>query len=305
MTMRAVLIGAVESTAVAIRSLVKAGWDLPLIVTLPLDKSGRHSDFVDLTAEAQSAGAALFRTTQTNHPETLAAIRNADPDYIFVIGWSQICGPEFLNIAPGKVIGYHPAALPRLRGRAAIAWTIVLDEKITAGSLFWIAGGVDDGPILAQHYFHIAPRETAATLYDKHMAALGLMLDQALPNLAAGKADATRQDEACATYAVRRTAADGRVDWHKTAAEIDRLVRAAGNPYPGAFTTAKDAKLIIWGTELVEPALPYHAAPGQVLADTDDGLLIQTGAGQVRITRWSWELDGKPAMHYVLGRDHG
>ena len=69
----------------------------------------------------------------------------------------------------------------------------------------------------------------------------------------------------CATYAVRRTAADGLVNWQSPASEIDRLVRAAGKPYPGAFTTAKGAKLTIWASELVEPALPYHAAPGQLV----------------------------------------
>jgi methionyl-tRNA formyltransferase len=303
--MRAVLVGAVESTAVAIRAFARSDWDLSLVVTLPTDKSGRHSDFVDLTADAKAAGAAIFHTAQTNHPDTLAAIRAAEPDYIFVVGWSQICGPEFLDIVPGKVIGYHPAALPRLRGRAALAWTILLDEKITAGSFFWMAQGVDDGPLLEQHYFHVAPRETAQSLYNKHMVALDAALGRGLARLAAGDATPQVQDEACATYAVRRTAADGLVNWQKPASEIDRLVRAAGKPYPGAFTTAKGAKLTIWASEPVEPALPYHAAPGQLVTDNDDGLLVQTGSGQLRITDWSWEQEGRVPMHIILGQSHG
>ena len=74
------------------------------------------------------------------------------------------------------MVGYHPAPLPRLRGRAVIPWTILLDEKITASSLFWIDEGVDSGPLLAQRFFHIAPDETAATLYARHMTALDAML---------------------------------------------------------------------------------------------------------------------------------
>jgi methionyl-tRNA formyltransferase len=305
MTMRAVLVGAVESTAVAIRAFARSDWDLSLVVTLPPDKASRHSDYVDLTADAKAAGGEIFHTAQTNHPDTLAAIRAAQPDYIFVIGWSQICGPEFLSIVPGRVIGYHPAALPRLRGRAALAWTILLDEKITAASLFWMAEGVDDGPLLEQQYFHVAPRETAASLYDKHMDALDAALGRGLARLAAGEANPQVQEEACATYAVRRTAADGLVNWHKPASEIDRLVRGAGKPYPGAFTTVKNSKLTIWASELVEPALPYHAAPGQLVADNGGDLLVQTGLGQLRITDWSWEHDGRVPMHCIMGQSHG
>jgi methionyl-tRNA formyltransferase len=304
-TARAVIVGAVESTAVAVRALTRSGWDLPLVVTLPTDKAARHSDFVDLAPDAKVAGAQIFHTAQTNHPDTIAAIRAAQPDYIFVIGWSQICGREFLDITPGKVIGYHPAALPRLRGRAVIAWTILLDEKITAGSLFWIAEGVDDGPLLEQQFFHLAPRETASTLYTKHMAALDVMVARALPRLAAGDIASEIQDETCATYATRRKIIDGLIDWHRPAVEIDRLVRAASKPYPGAFTAAKDMKMIIWQSELIEPSMPYHAQPGQVVADNDQGLIVQTGSGQLRITDWYWELEGRPQMHSLLGRSHG
>lgn len=305
MKLRAVIVGAVESTAVAIRAFEGSDWELSLVVTLPPEKSARHSDFVDLRDDAEKAGAAIFHTAQTNHPDTIAAIRNAKPDYIFVVGWSQICGPEFLGIIPDKVIGYHPAALPRLRGRAAIAWTIMLDEKITAGSLFQMADGVDDGPLLEQSFFHISPRETAQSLYDKHMIALDKMVRQALSRLSRGDIYCQTQDESCATYAVRRTPADGLIDWSQSAAHIDRLVRAAGKPYPGAYTHVRDMQMTIWAAEPVEPALPFHASPGQLLADDANGLLVQTGSGQLRITNWSWEAEGRPPIHGIWGNSHG
>lgn len=305
MTKRAVLIGAVESTAIAVASIARAGWALPLVVTLPRDRSGRHSDFVDLDDAAAGAGAALHYTAQTNHPDTLTAISAAQPDYIFVIGWSQICGPEFLDIAPGKVIGYHPAALPRLRGRAAIPWTILLDEKIAAGSLFSMDGGVDTGAIVDQQFFHIAPRETAATLYAKHMAALGRMLDRTLPMLSAGTAAPVAQDESCATYATRRVAADGLIDWRLPAVQIDRLIRAVGKPYPGAFTTVKNARMTIWESDIFNPSMPHHALPGQIIGFDGDHIVVQTGDMPIVIKSWSWEVEGRPAMHSILGRSDG
>lgn len=302
--MRAVVVGAVGSTEVVLDAFAEAeDWEVALVVTLPLELNERHSDFVDLGPKAEALGAAVLRAAKTNVPETLDAIREAQPDYIFVVGWSQLCGSDFLAIRPGKVIGYHPAALPRLRGRAALPWTILLDEKITAGSLFWMEEGTDDGDILAQSYFHLAPDETAAELYDKHMVALRQMLDENLPILAAGREPRRRQDERYATWAAKRTARDGLIDWRDDATIIDRLVRAVGRPYPGAFTHAGQGKLTIWKSEPVGGANLHHAAPGQIVAREGDTLTIQTGSGLLRLLEWECENEKPPLMHAILGRD--
>lgn len=301
--MRAVVVGAVGSTEVVLDAFAEAeDWEVALVVTLPLELKERHSDFVDLGPQAEALGAAVLRAAKTNVPETLNAIREAQPDYIFVVGWSQLCGPDFLAIRPGKVIGYHPAALPRLRGRAALPWTILLDEKITAGSLFWMEEGTDDGDILAQSYFHLAPDETAAELYDKHMVALRQMLDESLPILAAGREPRQKQDERYATWAAKRTPRDGLIDWRDDARTIDRLVRAVGRPYPGAFTHAGQGKLTIWKSEPVGGANLHHAAPGQIVAREGDTLTIQTGSGLLRLLEWESEKEKTPLMHAILGR---
>ncbi|QZD95720.1 methionyl-tRNA formyltransferase [Qipengyuania gelatinilytica] len=303
-TKRAVVVGAVGSTEVVLDAFAQAqGWEVALVVTLPLELSSRHSDFVDLGPQAETLGAEVFRTGKTNDPQTLDAIREARPDYIFVVGWSQLCGSEFLGIRPGKVIGYHPAALPRLRGRAALPWTILLDEKITAGSLFWMEEGTDDGDILAQSYFHLAPDETAAQLYEKHMVALREMLEQCLPLLADGNEPRRVQDERYATWAAKRTARDGLIDWKADAAAIDRLVRAVGRPYPGAFTNVGGDRLVIWSSEPVLGGRLHHAAPGQIVEREGDRLTVQTGSGLLRILEWECDSVKPLRMHEILGRD--
>lgn len=300
---RAVVVGAVGSTEVVMDAFAEAqDWEVALVVTLPLELSSRHSDFVDLGPQAEALGAEILRTGKTNDHETLAAIREARPDYIFVVGWSQLCGSDFLGIRPGKVIGYHPAALPRLRGRAALPWTILLDEKITAGSLFWMEEGTDDGDILAQSYFHLAPDETAAQLYEKHMMALREMLDQSLPLLAEDIEPRRVQDERYATWAAKRTAQDGLIDWKDDAVAVDRLVRAVGRPYPGAFTNAGEDRLVIWKSEPVSGARLHHAAPGQIVERDGDELTVQTGSGLLRILEWESDSGKSPRMHAILGR---
>ncbi|MFB0612643.1 methionyl-tRNA formyltransferase [Aurantiacibacter poecillastricola] len=300
--MRAVVVGAVESTAVLADALARAdGWSVPLIVTLPKDLEARHSDFVDMQPYAQRLGAQLHFARNSNDADTLAAIDKAEPDYIFVVGWSQICKPEFLALRPGKVIGYHPAPLPRLRGRAVIPWTILLEEKITASSLFWVDEGTDSGDLLSQRYFHIASDETAQELYDKHMHSLKLMLDDLLPRMARGEEPRIVQDHRYATWAARRTPADGAIDWQASAAEIDRLVRAVGRPYPGAFTFRGEARITVWSTALETGAEQYHGMPGQIVRNEEGELIVQTGDGLVRLVEWEMDGAGTPPMHAILG----
>lgn len=299
--MRAVVVGAVGSTQILLEELAPAeGWVVPLLVTLPIEARGRHSDFVDLEPLARRAGATTHRTRKTNSEETLAAVRDAAPDVIFVIGWSQLCGPDFLALAPDSVVGYHPAALPRLRGRAAIPWTILLDEPITAGSLFWMEEGTDDGDLLAQHYFHVARDETARTLYARHMDALSAMLKECLPALVRGERRRTVQDERFATWAAKRTSADGLVDWAASAVEIDRLVRAVGHPYPGAFTYSDGDKLVIWKSEVLAGDWRYHARPGQIVVREADMLVVATGEGLLKITDWDLGDASLPRLHSIL-----
>src|SRR3546814_7184425 len=106
--MRAVIVGAVESTRIALRMVSAApGWQVAALVTLPLELAARHSDFVEMSAEARDAGAHLVHTSNSNAPEVLDVLRELAPDYVFVIGWSQICKPEFRQAAGGQIGRAH------------------------------------------------------------------------------------------------------------------------------------------------------------------------------------------------------
>src|SRR3546814_13872262 len=124
------------------------------------------------------------------------------------------------------------------------------------------------------------------------MEALDRMLRESLPMPAQGSAPRLVQDERHATWATKRTPADGRIDWTLPAAEIDRLIRAVGRPYPGAFTETKAERLTVWAAR-PWPASARHAAmPGQVVARNEGGFVVRCrteerrgGTGGVRTCR--------------------
>jgi methionyl-tRNA formyltransferase len=305
--MRVAVVGSVESTRVCLRTLVAAGGEIAAVVTLPATLAHRHADFVDLSFDAAECGAQLVQAPESNAPEVVAALEVLNLDYLFVVGWSQFVKAPLMATAKRGTIGYHPAPLPRMRGRAVIPWTIILDEKITGSTLFWIDEGIDSGPILAQRFYHVAPDETAETLYARHMLALKDLMEEAVAELQTGAPTRRPQEERYATWTAKRGPADGRIDWSKPMAEVWRLVRAVGRPYPGAFTEAKGKKVVLWRAQpWPAGAVPIAAMPGQVVARDSTGFAVRCGDGLdlwVEESAWSdGASDRSPVLHTVLGR---
>ncbi|MCT7376929.1 methionyl-tRNA formyltransferase [Chelativorans salis] len=301
--MKTAFIGAVEGSAIALEALVRAGLTPRLVVTLPPDAAHRHSDYVDLAPLANEFGSTLLYTTDVNTPPVLEVLRTLETDLALVIGWSQICGPAFRSSARIGAVGFHPAPLPRMRGRAVIPWTILLGETTTAASLFWLDEGVDSGPLLLQETIDVVQDETARTLYLKQTGALARMLPKAMELVRSGNAPRIEQDHARATYCAKRTSEDGLIDWRQPAQAALRLIRAVGDPYPGAFTAYKAHKLIVDAAEPFADSHRFIGLPGQVVSDTQRGFVVRCGDGDcLHIT--SWRLDGearKPRLHSKLG----
>ena len=294
--MRSVIIGAVESTAVTLTALVEEGSPPVALMTLPLELRQRHSNFVDLRDLADRFGIPVIETQNVNDDDSLAQLRNLRPDVVWVVGWSQICGPDFLRIPSIGCIGFHPARLPENRGRAVIPWTILQDAQVTGASLFWLGSGVDDGDIIFQETFEVAPNETAASLIGKHAGALNRMVRAVLAIQDPHAIPANSQDHSLATYCARRTADDGEIDWHLPAREIWRFIRAVGDPYPGAFSFIGDQQVVIWAAEYAGP-LPIWGQAGQVVREDNGSILVQCGDREhLRVRREDLQIDAPTVL---------
>jgi methionyl-tRNA formyltransferase len=290
--MRTILIGAVEGTDVALRAMQDAGFPPRLVATFdPATGPGKHADYVDLAPLCTPANE-LVHLSDVNDEDFLARARALDPDIIFVIGWSQLVGAALRAAARRFVIGFHPTPLPRLRGRAPVAWTILSGAERSGVSFFVIDEGVDTGPLLAQRMFDLDPRETAASLIGKNKAAMADLLRDLLPGLADGSAVPRPQALEGVSYGARRTAEDAQIDWSRPALEIDRLVRAQGPPYGGAFTFTRKRRLTI-ASALPEPVNErYFASEGQIVAYRDGQPVVLCGGGtHLRLTGYGVEGD--------------
>ncbi|MEQ3748555.1 MAG: formyltransferase family protein [Celeribacter sp.] len=306
--MKTVFIGAVEGSARALQALCTAGVAPDLVVTLPLSRAQAHSDFADLGPIAQAHGIALHRTPRSAAPETLAAIAACAPDLVVIIGWSQLVGAELRAVPRIGVLGFHPSALPRMRGRAVIPWHILTGQRQGGATLFWIGAGLDDGPIAAQTVFDIDPdRITARALYDRAVTEMVTLLPPLLDDIAHGARPVRPQVEAQATICARRRPEDGLIDWTAPAAQIDRLIRAVGPPYPGArsHTSAGMPLTLLRARPCPEPGR-FIGLPGQVQQVGPAGdlappcLTVMCGDGHC-VDILDWVCSDPPRRHEMLG----
>lgn len=297
--MKIAFVGAVEGSAIALRSLIAHGAPPGLVLTLPPERAGNHSDFADLRPLTIQSGGEIAYVSDINGPTALGTLRAYAPDLVLVIGWSQICKGEFRSIATIGNIGFHPALLPRLRGRGVIPWTILLDEHETGASLFWLDDNVDSGPILLQERIAVAADETARSLYTKQTNALARLLPNAIDLVRDGNPPKIAQDESRAVYCAKRTPDDGAIDWRQPRESILRLVRAVGDPYPGAFTKSAGRRLVIERASAFDQSHRYIGLSGQVQSHTPDGFIVRCGDGNcIHVT--GWKLDGRadrPRLH--------
>ena len=196
----------------------EAGAEVVAVVTLPgpiePDRSGQCS----FDGIAKELGAQLIETADVNSPETIAALREVQPDMIFVVGWSQLVLDEFIRLPKQGVFGMHPTLLPKHRGRAAIPWAILSGLAKTGVTLFEISDGTaDSGPIVGQVEVQVVPDETAETLYEKVSDAHVELVRRYVPELLDGSASRIPQDPRRSSSWPKRTPADGIIDWETRA----------------------------------------------------------------------------------------
>jgi methionyl-tRNA formyltransferase len=259
----------------------------PVVGVLELDpaRSAQVCGYARLEDLAGPARIPCRTFEQINAPATVELVGQWRPDLLFVVGLSQLVKPQLLALPRMGCVGFHPTWLPAGRGRAPLAW-LTHDGVAGAATLFLMDDGADSGPILMQEPFAVGPHDYAEDVERTVLSALGRGLDRWLPELLRGHWAPTPQEHAEATYFGRRGPEDGLIDWHRPAEEIQRLVRVASRPHPGAYTYAGDERLIVWRAS-VATGEPHRGVVGRILDDRL-GRLVQTGAGLLRLEEWAF-----------------
>lgn len=170
-------------------------------------------------------------------------IKSLEPDLIVVIAYGKIIPQEILDIPTYGCINVHASLLPKYRGAACLNAPIINGDQETGVTIMQMEAGLDTGPILRQEKVSLTNKTILKEVHDQ-LAQLGAeILPQTLIDWVAGKITPQKQDDSQASYVSTLKKEDGRLDWSKTATELERRIRGL-NPWPGTFTYDKNGKII-------------------------------------------------------------
>lgn len=220
-----------------------------------------------------------------NSPEFLEVIEKSNPDYIVSGYYGKIFSPELMALSPNGCVNIHPTGLPRYRGLSPYFTHMLFGDEKNYITMHWLDSDVDTGDIIAQASIDIKPDETGFECGHRLTEAGAEMFRENWPLVKSGKAPHLEQDESIASV-FNFTWDIAEIDWGKSAEEVWNLVRSLTRPLGGAWTMAGGYKMHVWEISIVDPSqeIDSSAHPGQILAMTGQGMWVQCGAGQIKIS---------------------
>jgi methionyl-tRNA formyltransferase len=272
-------IGCVKSSEVALKAL-QSRPEIVIMGVLTLKVSKFNTDFVDIAKIAVQSEIPVYYAEETGGQELATILRDDGVEIIFTIGWSRLLKKEILDIPRYGVVGFHPAALPKNRGRHPLIWALALGLEQTASTLFVMDQGADSGPILSQEPVVITLKDDARSLYNKVLALLPGQINSIIDNLLIGDGlYAVKQNHILANNWRKRGTSDGLIDWRMSAEAIYNLTRALTDPYIGAQFRCRNQLVILWRCKIVTEGVPLNAEPGKVLMIDEYGPTVKAGLG--------------------------
>lgn len=294
--MKIIYMGTPDFAVGALEALIAGGHEVVCVLTQEDKPRGRgHAmQFPPVKEAALRAGIPVLQPSRMKDPALEEQLRAYGADVFVVAAYGKILPQRILDIPKYGCINIHASLLPAYRGAAPIQWAIIDGQKETGITTMKMDAGLDTGDILRQYPIAIAEDETGGSLFDRLQKLGGEAILDTLRGIAEGTIRPVRQGEMTTAYASMLTKEMGNLDWNRTAAELERLVRGL-YPWPGTYSYL-NGKMIKIRRARVEAETADTAAlePGTVICSPEKGMLVRTGSGLLALEELQPE--GKKAM---------
>lgn len=271
------------------------------VITQPDKPAGRKLVLTppEVKVRALAAGLTVLQPPKIRH--IVDELKAFEADVAVVVAYGQILSKSVLEVPRLACLNIHASLLPKHRGASPIQAAIREGDSETGVTIMFMDEGLDTGDILLMDAMPILPTDTGGILHDKLALAAPASLEKALDLIAAGNPPRTPQDNALSTHCGKLKREDGRLDWSRSATELERLIRAY-NPWPGTSCVLTDGKpLKVHRATIIEgDACP--TAGTIISADPKAGLIVSCGSGLLKLEEVQAE-GGKrlPAADFLRG----
>ena len=269
------------------------------VVTAPPRPAGRHGRPRSTTihdAAVESVVPVIQTPERLRADEAIEALLALRPDLIVLADYGQIVPAALLDVGRGA-LNLHPSLLPRHRGATPVPAAILAGDIETGVTLMRMDEGLDSGPVVARTVVPLIAGETAPDLEARLAEIAADLLGERVGPWLRGEIEAQPQPAEGVTMTRPLLRQDGRLDVSRSAAELERQVRAY-QPWPGSFVDTPLGRLIVWSAKPSAGGPPIGAFDSEGIGTGDGGRLrlleVQPAGGK----RMSWDayVRGRPAI---------
>lgn len=274
--MKIIFAGTPHFAASALAALLQQH-EIVVVLTQPDRPAGRGMQLSPSPVKkiAENNGIPVLQPVTLKDKGIQLQLEEFKADIMVVAAYGLILPIQVLQIPKFGCLNIHASLLPRWRGAAPIQRAILAGDKETGITIMQMDEGLDTGDMLYKVTCPIDANDTSQTLHDK-LAELGAKaITDSLNKLETGNLIAIKQDEKLASYAAKLTKTESRIDWTKSASQLEREVRAY-NPAPVAHSSIHNTTIKIWRASV---SMTGGGEPGTVLAVNKDNIQVACGQG--------------------------
>ncbi len=291
--LRIVFAGTPEFAAAHLKALLGTDHQIVAVYTQPDRPAGRGQKLMPSPVKqlAVENSIPVLQPPSLKDAAAQAELAALQPDLLVVVAYGLILPQAVLDIPRFGCINSHASLLPRWRGAAPIQRAVQAGDAESGVTVMQMEAGLDTGPMLLKVRTPITAEDTGGSLHDR-LAELGPpAVIEAIAGLASGTLMGEAQDDAQANYAHKLNKDEARIDWSRSAIDLERLIRAF-NPWPICHSTLNEAPLKVLAGRIGEG----QGQPGEILAASKDGLTVACGSGALLLTRL--QLPGGKALNF-------
>ena len=207
-----IFLGTPELSVTILKSLLKAGYEIPLVITSPDKPVGRKQVLTPSAVKSFALENGLnVITPEKLGGDALEEITNSGAELGIVVAYGHIIPEKVIDSLPKRFLNIHYSLLPEFRGASPVEQSILSGQKETGVTIQKLVFKLDAGPIVAVEKFALDNQITTPELKDKLTEIGAELLIKILPDYFEGKIVPTEQDESKATHCKKISKADGEI----------------------------------------------------------------------------------------------
>lgn len=277
--------------------------DLVITISPEVTKKNQISGYKGLSVLTEKYGIPVREADSyfLTDEKTQKLMRENEFDIGISMGWQRLMPKSVLDCFKYGVFGFHGNSgyLPFGRGRSPLNWSMILGDTRFNLNLFRYDEKADSPNIFATEMFSITPHDDIRTAQYKNMICSKHLIRRLLTAYESGKVEVRTESKDFDSWYEKRTAADGKIDFHNRTRDIYNLIRGVAAPFPGAFAFCKGEEVRVWEAHPFDEMIDFSDfAPGEVIDVFDGRPVVRTVDGSLLIDRYESSL--MLAAHDIL-----